>query len=302
MIKRGRILFVSFIFGWILIFASGCASGSISLGTLFKPSLTPSPLPTSTPLPPPTDTPTPVPTNTPEPTFTPTPVMVQVKAGDELTVPILLYHHISDAGPGNRYFVSPAIFQQQMKWLYDHHYQTITISQLAGLLLNGGEMPQRPVVITFDDGDADMVANALPILQQYDFKATAFLIVRWIDAKEYITSDQVEQLMKAGWEIGSHSMSHIDLTQNEENLSYEVRDSRTRLDQKFGLKVTSFAYPFGAIDEKVVNFTANSGYQAAVGLGTTYKHGLYDLYYLVRMEVRQEYSMDQFIGLLPWKD
>ncbi|MPN08908.1 Poly-beta-1,6-N-acetyl-D-glucosamine N-deacetylase [bioreactor metagenome] len=189
-----------------------------------------------------------------------------------------------------------------MKWLSDHGYKTITIKQLSDLILNGGQMPKKPVVITFDDGDADMVSNALPILQKYDFIATSYLIVKWIDAPHYITSDQVGELVKAGWEIGSHSMSHLDLTQNEDNLSYEIRESRTRLNEKFGLEVKSFAYPFGMIDEKVVNFTANSGYQAAVGLGNTYQQGLFDLFYLVRMEVRQEYSMDDFINLLPWKD
>lgn len=277
------------------------SAGSAPFSALFKSSPTPTNLPTATPLPP-TETPTPLPTNTPEPTFTPTPELVQVEAGKTLDVPILLYHHISDEGPGNRYYVSPKAFDEQMKWLSDHGYKTITIKQLSDLILNGGQMPKKPVVITFDDGDADMVSNALPILQKYDFIATSYLIVKWIDAPHYITSDQVGELVKAGWEIGSHSMSHLDLTQNEDNLSYEIRESRTRLNEKFGLEVKSFAYPFGMIDEKVVNFTANSGYQAAVGLGNTYQQGLFDLFYLVRMEVRQEYSMDDFINLLPWKD
>jgi peptidoglycan/xylan/chitin deacetylase (PgdA/CDA1 family) len=285
---------------FILVGCSGLGSaGSAPLSSLFKSS--PTPTFTVTPLPP-TETPTPQPTNTPEPTFTPTQELVQVEAGKTLDVPILLYHHISDKGPGNRYFVSPEVFDQQMKWLSDHGYQTITISQLSDLILYGGQMPKKPVVITFDDGDADMVSDALPILQKYNFVATAFLIVKWIDAPQYITSDQVGELVKAGWEIGSHSMSHIDLTQNEGTLAYEIGESRTRLNEKFGLDVKSFAYPFGMIDKTVVNVAANSGYHAAVGLGNTYQQGLFDLYYLVRMEVRQEYSMDEFINLLPWKD
>ncbi len=305
MLLKRRSLFVLsvvLIFSFILTACSNLGSaGSFTFGALFKASPTPTSLPTATPLPP-TDTPTPLPTNTPEPTFTPTPEMVQVSAGQTLTVPILLYHHISDEGPGNRYFVSPAAFDAQMKWLYDHGYQTITVSQLSGLIINGGEMPLKPVAITFDDGDADMVTNALPILKKYGFVATSYLIVRWIDAPQYITSDQVNQLISEGWEIGSHSMSHVDLTQNEENLAYEVGESRSRLNEKFGLNVKSFAYPFGMIDKKVADFTANSDYTSAVGLGNTYQQGLYDLYYLVRMEVRQEYTMDQFIALLPWQN
>lgn len=303
--KREIQLFVFVSVILIFISSAGCSilgtTGSISLSPLSKPSQTPTELPTATSVPP-TETQTPLPTETPLPTFTPTPELVQVSAGQELTVPILLYHHINDEVPGNRYIVSISVFDEQMKWLCDHHYQTITISQLADLILFGGSMPQRPVVITFDDGNGDIVTNALPILQKYGFVATSYLIVRWIDAPNYITSDQVSILSNAGWEIGSHTMSHVDLTQNENNLDYEVRQSLLRLNEDYGLKVKSFAYPFGVIDTNVVNFTSRAGYSAAVGLGTSIKQGLYDLYYLSRMEVRQEYSMDQFIAMMPWVD
>jgi hypothetical protein len=229
MMFRSRNVIISLIVCVLVLTTGGCASlgsaGSTTFNDLFKATSTSTPVPTITPLPP---TETPLPTNTPEPTLTPTPAVVQVGAGEELTVPILLYHHISDEGPGNRYYVSPAAFKEQMQWLADHHYQTITIAQLADLILYGGEMPLRPVIITFDDGDADMVTNALPILKQFGFVATSYLIVKWIDAPHYITSEQVAQLIQEGWEIGSHSMSHVDLTQNEGSLDYEVRESRSR--------------------------------------------------------------------------
>jgi peptidoglycan/xylan/chitin deacetylase (PgdA/CDA1 family) len=286
----------------IILGLSACtnpgSSGSVGL-FVPKASQTLTPAPTETPLPP---TATLSPTETPLPTATATPEMVEVPAGQNLVVPILMYHHIAVDGSGNRYFVSPTVFDAQMKWLYDHHYQTITVAQLADLILNGGSMPKRPVVITFDDGDEDMVQNALPILKKYHFNATAFLIVTWINAPGYITKDQVMDLIGAGWEIGSHSMSHVDLTQSTDTLSYEVRESRTKLNQLFDLNVTSFAYPFGLIDSNVANSVANNGYTAGVGLGVSYTHGLYDLYYLSRLEVRQSYSMDQFVALLPWQD
>lgn len=243
---------------------------------------------------------TPLPTETPTPTATP--VMVEVIAGENLTVPILLYHHVDHDDTGNRYFIPVETFDAQMKWLYDHHYQTITISQLADLIKNGGKIPERPVVITFDDGDADMVLNALPVLDKYDFVATSYLIVTWIDAPGYITSDQVFKLADAGWEIGSHSMSHVDLTQNMASINYEVSDSMLELSQRYGVNVTTFAYPFGMINADVANAVANSGYTAAVGLGVSVIHGWGDLYYLNRLEVRREYSMDQFIAMLPWQD
>jgi peptidoglycan/xylan/chitin deacetylase (PgdA/CDA1 family) len=243
---------------------------------------------------------TPIPTETPTPTATP--MMIDIAAGETLTVPILLYHHVDHDDTGNRYFIPVETFDAQMKWLYDHHYQAITISQLADLIRLGGKMPERPVVITFDDGDADMALNALPVLEKYDFVATSYLIVTWIDAPGYITSDEVFKLIDAGWEIGSHSMSHVDLTQNKDSLSYEVNDSMLELSQRYGVEVKTFAYPFGMIDADVANAVANSGYTAAVGLGVSIIHGWGDLYYLNRLEVRREYSMDQFIRMLPWQD
>ncbi len=303
MMLRGRNIILFILICVFLLSANGCASvgsaGSVTFNDLLKSTATSTLEPTFT-LALPTETP--IPTNTPEPTLTPTQAFIQVNPGEVLTVPILLYHHISDDGIGNRYYVSPAVFKKQMAWLADHHYQTITVEQLANLILYGGQMPQRPVVITFDDGDADMVTNALPILKQFGFVATSYLIVKWIDAPHYITSEQVAQLIQEGWEIGSHSMSHVDLTQNEGDLDYQVRESRVRLKELFGYDVKTFAYPFGMIDQTVANFTSRAGYLAAVGLGNSYQQGLYDLYYLIRMEVRQEYSIDQFINLLPWKE
>jgi Predicted xylanase/chitin deacetylase len=217
-------------------------------------------------------------------------------------VPILLYHHIAHDTTGNRYFISPETFATQMQWLYDHHYQTITATQLADVIIYGGQIPERAVVISFDDGDQDVINNALPVMRKYGFVGTAYIIVSWIGSPDFDTADQIKELIADGWEIGSHSMSHVDLTKNEGNLDYEIRHSLTRLHDDFGINVKSLAYPFGVIDATVVNATAKAGYSNGVGLGTGYHQGLSDLFYLTREEVRQEYSMDQFIGLLPWKE
>ena len=290
----------------ILSFSSACtginALGSVSgvnISNTTQPTEAATLTTTATTVPP---TNTPAPSTTPVPTIAPTLVPIQIKAGQDVTVPILLYHHIADDSTGNRYFVSPAVFEAQMKWLSDNHYQTITITQLANVIIYGGQLPARAVAITFDDGNQDVVKNAFPIMQKYGFIGTAYIIVSWVGAVGYDTADQIAQLHNAGWEIGSHTMSHVDLTKHEDNLEYEVRNSLIELDKKYGVDVKSLAYPFGLIDPKVVTYTAHAGYTSGVGLGTSVKQGLSDLYYLSRMEVRQEYSMDQFIALLPWKN
>lgn len=301
-----RKVFIGVLFVGIILSLTACstagASGFLFQGQLATPTQpTASPLASATPTAIPA-TATPIPTETPVPTLTPTPALITVKAGQDVTVPILLYHHISEDTTGNRYFVSPSVFETQMKWLFDHHYQTITISQLANVIIYGGQLPERAVVITFDDGDQDVITNALPVMQKYGFIGTAYIIVKWIGAEGYDTPDQIAQLHAAGWEIGSHSMSHVDLTQNEDNLQYEIRTSLLKLNKDYGLDVKSFAYPFGVIDARIITYTSKAGYTSAVCLNTSVTQGLNDLYCLSRMEVRQEYSMDQFIAMLPWQD
>lgn len=259
-----------------------------------------------TPIIPPTETPSPTPTLTPEPTLTPTPTVTPTPEwtyhpAGEVTVPILLYHHVADIEPGNRYYVSPNAFDQQMAWLAQNGYTTITISTVVQAITTGAMLPPRPVVISFDDGDDDVYINAFPIMQKYGYVGTFYLIASRIDGKNVVTTDHVAELVAAGWEIGSHSNTHVDLSKNHDALPFEVVTSRDDLQYRLQVPVNTFAYPFGAIDPAVVNAVANNGYLGAVGLGILSNHNLSTLYYLSRLEVQSDYDMEKFISLLPWK-
>ena len=237
------------------------------------------------------------PTATPESAATPT---WAVEASGSATVPILLYHHISNDQPGNRYYVPVATFEQQMQWLHDHGYTAITVSQLVNVLLNGGPLPARPVAITFDDGNEDVYQNALPILQRFGYPATSFIIVTWVGVQDYVTMDQLKDLIGDGWEIGSHTMTHIDLTKDHSVLNYELAQSRSHLEEDLGVPINTVAYPFGAFDQTVAKKASNYGYLAGLGLGTSYDQSLSTLFYLSRMEVQSSYDMQTFINMLPW--
>lgn len=254
--------------------------------------------PTNTPFTPPTNTPTPVPTSTPIPTATP--VMINLPAGS-VTAPILLYHHVDMNGKNSRYFVDPAMFEQQMQWLYDHGYKTVTTTQLINVIKNGGQLPERPVVITFDDGDASIYKNAFPIMQKYGFVGVFYLITNYFGSSGVVTVEQVREMLNAGWEIGSHSISHQDLSLNHALINSEMNDSRSRLESLFSVTINTFAYPFGRVDEVVTSRAYKYGYLGAMGLGTSYTHSTATLFYLSREEVRFEYDMAKFISLLPWQ-
>lgn len=270
--------------------------------------VTGSPLPSSTPAP--TDTPapstTPLPSDTPIPSVTttspppsPTPTWVWHDAG-QATVPILLYHHIADDSGWNRYFVTPENFRQQMKALSKWGYTSITPSYLAQVLIHGGELPKRPVIITFDDGNLDVYTNAFPIMQKLGLVGSFYIVADRLGTYNLVDADQLRELAAAGWEIGSHSSTHLDLTADHSQVRYEVLQSRLTLEEATGLPVRSFAYPFGMVDEFIADQTSEYGYTHAMGLGTLNEQTLGELFYMSRREVQYDYDMNAFAAMLPW--
>lgn len=271
-------------------------------GTVFAqptPTVTATPPPTSTPSPSPTVTQTATITLTPEPSLTPTPTWAWNEPG-EVIAPILLYHHISDDNPTSRYYVSPADFEWQMRSLKEWGYTPITISLLVEALLTGAELPPRPIVITFDDGHLNVYENAFPLMQELGFVGVMYVVSNWLEANTFVHADHLQEMVAAGWEVGSHSMTHVDLTQNHDRIHPEVRTSMLDIQDAVGAPVQTFAYPFGYIDPYVVNKTVNYGYEAAVGLGSSWDHTLDSRYYLSRIEIQNGIDQQTFASLLPW--
>jgi len=308
-LKKG-VLFFFFVVSLLL---SGCSisalAGSTPIPTFFiapsqarQPSGTPtffhSDLPTATSIPPtstPTETQTPTPTETPLPS--PTPTWSTVAAG-EVKVPILLYHHVSDATPANRYFVTIKDFRAQMEKLRDLGYTSISISSLADVLINGGLLPALPVVISFDDGNSDIYDNAFPIMKEMNFIGVTYIVANRLESPGFVDTGKLKELAAAGWEIGSHSETHVDLTKDHDIVRYEELQSRLDLEEAIGVPVKTFAYPFGTIDSYVSQGAQDYGYKAAVGLGTSNDHTWGTLYYLNRREVQGDFNLDQFLYLL----
>ena len=253
----------------------------------FTPTSTNTPLPTDTPTP----TETPLPTDTPEPVYNP---------GGEVIAPILLYHHVSDVAPGSRYYVTPDVFRNQLQALRDWGYTSITISQLVNVLINGGDLPSRPVVLTFDDGNNDIYDYAFPIMQEMGFVGTFYIVGNRLQSNYFVHADELGEMINAGWEIGDHGMSHIDLTLDYSSIGYEVATSRSLLEDALGVKINTMAYPYGKTDEFVTNKVSQYGYTAAMGLGLGWRHYWSTLYYLNRIEVQGDYDMNKFASLLPW--
>ena len=280
----------------IALLVAGCNT-PLASGLGFFATETPTPLPpTYTPMPTATFTPTPTLTPTPlPPTATPTPVLVHVGPGD-LICPIVLYHRIADMNTTNPYVLGIEDFRQQMEYLHQQGYQTITISQLVEALNFGADLPEKPIVITFDDGDITVIQNAFPIMQQYGFTGVAYLVGNYLNADGYMSTEQIQTLAKNGWQMGSHTQGHVDLSTCS-GCKNEIIYSKDFLQKKLGLEIETFAYPFGVKTDHAVQVVSET-YKSAVGLGVFVQQGPYNLYYLWRRPIDNGTTLDMFKSFL----
>jgi len=280
---------------------------------MLEPTQTTSPLPsptetvTVTLTPSPTDTPTAPPSETPVPTFAFTATATlepqwYIQGPGEVIVPILLYHHVALHQSERLYYVSPDAFERQIHLLHEWGYRTISVELLVKSIKQGAELPPKPIILTFDDGSESIVTNALPIMQKYDFTGTVYIVYNYVATRNYMNPDQIRGLYASGWEIGSHSLSHADLTERSDRQMDEIVESRRKLQTLLGVPILSFSYPFGAYDENSVYYAHYAGYIAAMGLGNESLQGNKNLFYLYRQAVKGSDDLRTFALLLPWRE
>jgi peptidoglycan/xylan/chitin deacetylase (PgdA/CDA1 family) len=161
--------------------------------------------------------------------------------------------------------ISAASFEQQMKYLYDNGYTTITPDQLIAHLKSGNALPEKPVMITFDDGYLDNYTIAYPILKKYGQRAVFFLIAGYIGTdSRFMNWQQVREMSDNGMVIQSHTINHVNLTKLSPDEAYqELTESKRVLEEEVGKPVRFLAYPTGAVDKTTAQLVKKAGYRAA---------------------------------------
>lgn len=225
-----------------------------------------------------------------------------------VTVPILMYHHIAEAGATadavrRDLSVSPADFAAQLAYLAEHGYRTISLSDLLAHLQTGAPLPARPIILTFDDGYADNYIHAFPLLRQRGFHGTFFIITDFLDKNGYLTWEQVKEMHGAGMEIGSHTLDHPDLTRlPPQQALRQLRESRLVLEDRLGKPVLFLSYPSGKYNPALIRLVQEAGYQAAVA--TTYgdTHTIGQAFRLARVRIRGSDDLRTFAKKVggPW--
>jgi peptidoglycan/xylan/chitin deacetylase (PgdA/CDA1 family) len=175
-----------------------------------------------------------------------------------LTIPVLEYH---DVGFGiGTYQVTLAAFIQQLDWLQENGYTTVTLQQVYEYMFEGGDLPPRPVVLTFDDGRASQW-NAVRELNARGMTGVFFVV----GGGNALTDAQLRQMVAWGHEIEAHSMTHPQLSlQSDRTLAYEVAGAKQALEARLGVPIRYFAYPYGDYNARVIDAVIAAGYDGAL--------------------------------------
>ena len=182
-------------------------------------------------------------------------------------------------------------FRAQMQWLADHGYEGVTLDQVEAAWYRHGDLPPKPVVVSFDDGYRSQYVAALPTLHALGWPGLLNLKAAGSD----LPDDEVRKMLDDGWELASHTINHLDLTTlDAAGLEHEVGDSRRILQRRFDVPVHNFCYPAGRYDSAAIAALRAAGYRGA----TTENFGLASRahpYTLDRIEVELADGIPGFV-------
>ena len=185
---------------------------------------------------------------------------------------ILLYHHVADDTPGST-SVSPATFAAHLRHLERHDYRVVPLSRIIQALNERAPLPERAVVITFDDAYRSVYTQAAPMLERYGYPYAIFVSTGYIDGGlgNYMTWQQLRELEDRGAEIGNHSRTHDHYLHRptpespaawRQRIRTDIRAAQQRLDEQLERPLPALAYPYGEFSPALTAIAAELGYTA----------------------------------------
>lgn len=193
-------------------------------------------------------------------------------------IPILAYHRIVDDLPTDDYYdicMRRELFETQMRTLAAEGYVTLPLETASQLMRSRAPISQKCFVLTFDDGYLDTFEVAVPTLRELGFTATVFVVAGLVgrrslwDAGKCCTAPlmdwaHLDQLLRWGFSIGSHTLTHPELRfLRPDDAHYEIAHSRRVLEDRLGVPITTFCYPFGEWDDTSYRLVRAAGYSTA---------------------------------------
>lgn len=196
---------------------------------------------------------------------------VEAHTTEEQKIPIFVYHSvrpyvIGESKSQDLYDITPELFEQQLIYLKDNGYHTITTKDLYvdkdthKVVTN----IEKPVMLTFDDGWKNQYVYAYPLLKKYNTKAIIYIYTKPLGAPKFLTWDEIKEMKNSGMVIGSHTLSHPHLKHlSDDVLRHEIFDSKKVLEGKLGITIDDFATPYGYSDDRVAKLVEAAGYRTS---------------------------------------
>jgi peptidoglycan/xylan/chitin deacetylase (PgdA/CDA1 family) len=204
-----------------------------------------------------------------------------VKTGARPRVPILAFHKVDPRFEWGVTRTTPKQFRKILHFLKSNGYQTVS---LRDLLYPNSPLPEKPVVLTFDDSYESLYEHACPAMMEYGFTGAVFVITDYIGALNrwdvnlgwlafsHLAWDQILEMRKYGFEFGSHTHRHPDLTRvSDERIVHELEYSKKILEDRLGEEVPFISFPFGRYNENVVRKSKEAGYKRACAFWNSLK-------------------------------
>ena len=209
-------------------------------------------------------TPSPIPTHPP---LSPTPTPL---TGYCLTVPVLMYHHVQPMMEAIKngqtsLTVDNGVFDNQMKYLSDSGYHSITAADLITALRQKSSLPPKSVVVTLDDGYADVYQNAFPSAQKYHIILNLMISTGLVNNPGYMTWDNIKQMVGTGSvQAYNHTWSHYSLSSGtQQKQETEILTAKQQLEQHLGKPDTILTYPYGTFNNTSVSILTKNGFVGA---------------------------------------
>ena len=221
-------------------------------------------------------------------------------------MPILMYHHIAEPprwADAIRRDLSlpPAQFEDHLKYLSEAGYHSIYLEDLIRHLTLGEPLPEKPIILTFDDGYDDAYKEAYPLLKKYDFVGTFFIITDFVEKDEYLTWEQIKLMGEGGMEIESHSHTHADLGGKPlDYIVWQVLRSKELIEAHTNRTVRFFCYPSGQYDELVMTILHQTHHWGAVTVNQGVTHSSERPFHLTRVRIRGSYTAEHLAEKLKW--
>lgn len=233
----------------------------------------------------------------------PTPPLPTDTSGEPLRIPIFIYHAVTNEERSTKdqevFTTKPALLEEQLEYLNDNGYTTVTMKQVADMLRRGTTSPiTKPVALTFDDGWVTQYEHAYPLLKKYGVTATFYIFPNPVSKDErFMTWEQLEEIRDSKMEIASHSFSHPALSKlTPEELHQEFAKSKQVLEEKLGVTVTNLAMPFGFSSPLVTEELKRNGYETGRTVEKGATHALDSTYELTGYLVHAD--MHDFVWAL----